>query len=60
MGVTNSNIINTTWSLLKCLLEKHEKDKSTDLHKSISRKLLQDGAFLPEWLLMSYKVFINN
>ncbi|KAF7387510.1 hypothetical protein HZH68_013187 [Vespula germanica] len=55
MGVTNSNIVNTTWSLLKYLLEKHEKDKSTDLHKSISRKLLQDGAFLPEWLLMSYK-----
>lgn len=35
---------------------KHEKDDNSELHKAVARKLLQDGAFLPQWLLISYKV----
>ncbi|KAG7213986.1 hypothetical protein KM043_001360 [Ampulex compressa] len=55
MGVSNSNIANTSWRLLEYLTLKHEKDRGSNLHKAVSRKLLQEGAFLPQWLLKSYK-----
>lgn len=38
---------------------KHEKDDNSELHKAVARKLLQEGAFLPQWLLISYKVSVK-
>ncbi|XP_033337859.1 nuclear pore complex protein Nup160 [Megalopta genalis] len=55
IGLSNTNITNTAWRLLQYLTLKHEKDKCSELHKAISKKLLQEGAFIPQWLLISYK-----
>ncbi|CAK9826764.1 Nuclear pore complex protein Nup160 homolog [Anthophora retusa] len=55
IGLSNANITNTAWRLLEYLTLKHEKDGCSELHKAVSRKLLQEGAFIPQWLLMSYK-----
>ncbi|XP_034185245.1 nuclear pore complex protein Nup160 [Osmia lignaria lignaria] len=55
IGLTNTNLTNTAWGLLQYLTLSHEKDRSSELHKAVSRKLLQEGAFIPQWLLMSYK-----
>jgi hypothetical protein len=41
---------------LEYLTLKQEKDNDSELHKIVAQKLLQDGAFLPQWLLISYKV----
>lgn len=56
IGISNSNIANTTWRLLEHLTLKHEQGRCSELHKAVCRKLLQEGAFIPQWLLMSYKV----
>lgn len=56
IGLTNTNLTNTAWGLLQYLTLSHEKDRCSELHKAVSRKLLQEGAFIPQWLLMSYKV----
>ncbi|CAL7942667.1 unnamed protein product [Xylocopa violacea] len=55
IGLSNTNITNTAWRLLEYLTLKHEKDGCSELHKAVARKLLQEGAFVPQWLLMSYK-----
>ncbi|OAD58553.1 hypothetical protein WN48_10964 [Eufriesea mexicana] len=55
IGLSNTNITNTVWRLLEYLTLKHEKDRCSALHKAVARKLLQEGAFIPQWLLMSYK-----
>ena len=55
IGLSNTNITNTAWRLLEYLTLNHEKDRCSELHKAVSRKLLQEGAFIPQWLLMSYK-----
>ncbi|XP_076237550.1 nuclear pore complex protein Nup160 [Calliopsis andreniformis] len=55
IGLSNTNITNTAWRLLEYLTLKHEKDECSELHKAVARKLLQDGAFIPQWLLISYK-----
>ncbi|XP_012270896.1 nuclear pore complex protein Nup160 homolog [Orussus abietinus] len=55
ISVSHSNVANTAWKLLEHLTLKHEKDCSSDLHKGVARKLVHHGAFLPEWLLSSYR-----
>ncbi|EFN74716.1 Nuclear pore complex protein Nup160-like protein [Camponotus floridanus] len=55
IGISNTTIANTAWRLLEYFVLKHEKDDNSELHKAVARKLLQDGAFLPQWLLISYK-----
>ncbi|XP_032683313.1 nuclear pore complex protein Nup160 homolog [Odontomachus brunneus] len=55
IGISNTTITNTAWRLLEYFTLKHEKNTNSELHKAVARKLLQDGAFLPQWLLMSYK-----
>ncbi|XP_066602662.1 nuclear pore complex protein Nup160 homolog [Prorops nasuta] len=55
IGITNSNVTNSTWKLLEYLTLHHEKEGQTELHKIVAKKLLQSAAFLPQWLLMSYK-----
>lgn len=56
IGISNTTITNTAWRLLEYFTLKHEKDSHSELHKVVAQKLLQDGAFLPQWLLISYKV----
>jgi len=57
IGISNTTITNTAWRLLEYFTLKHEEsDNNSELHKAVAQKLLQDGAFLPQWLLISYKV----
>ncbi|XP_034947135.1 nuclear pore complex protein Nup160 homolog [Chelonus insularis] len=50
-----TNVTDISWKLLEKLTLIHEKDCSSELHKSVARKLLHHGAFLPQWLMTSYK-----
>lgn len=56
IGISNTTITNTAWKLLEYFTLKHEQSDNCELHKAVAQKLLQDGAFLPQWLLISYKV----
>lgn len=44
-----------TWKLLQSLIEEHEEDDSTKLHKAVAGKILNLGDFLPHWLFLSYR-----
>lgn len=50
-----SNVANIAWKLLEHLTLTHEKENQSELHKGVARKLLHHGAFIPAWLLSSYK-----
>lgn len=43
------------WRLLEILLNKYEIPKQSTLHKAVAARLLGLGAFLPHWLVTSYK-----
>lgn len=47
--------VDAVWNLLRDLLMDNEKEGSSELHKSVTRKIIQLGAFLPQWLYDSYK-----
>jgi nuclear pore complex protein Nup160 len=44
------------WRLLETLLNKYESPRQSTLHKAVATRLLGLGAFLPYWLVMSYKL----
>lgn len=48
--------VGAAWSLLRDLIQTNEKIDSTELHKCVTRKILNLGAFLPQWLYSSYKI----
>ncbi|XP_008559870.1 nuclear pore complex protein Nup160 homolog [Microplitis demolitor] len=50
-----SNITDIAWRLLEKLTIGHEKKDSSELHKAVAKKILQHEAFLPQWLIASYK-----
>lgn len=43
------------WRLLETLLNKYENPRQSTLHKAVAARLLGLGAFLPHWLVTSYK-----
>jgi len=56
IGVGDGSAITMAWRLLEDILIKCEKDRLTILHKTVATRLLGLGVFLPNWLVMSYKV----
>lgn len=60
IGISNTTITNTVWRLLEYFTLKHENSDNCELHRAVAQKLLQDGAFLPQWLLISYKVSVRD
>lgn len=44
------------WRLLEILLNKYENPRQSTLHKAVAARLLGLGAFLPQWLVVSYKL----
>lgn len=44
------------WKYLQKCLKQHEESGRTELHKAIVTKLILVEAFLPQWLIDSYKV----
>lgn len=43
------------WRILEHLMGLHEPEPETRLHKCVVQKLFYHGAFVPNWLLSSYK-----
>lgn len=55
VGCSNNCLVDVCWGLLEKLTLLHEKERESELYKSIAGKLLHQGAFLPQWLMISYK-----
>lgn len=56
--MVNSSPATVCWDLLQMLIEQYEIPQLTHIHKVVSKKIISMGAFLPHWLLASYKVNI--
>ncbi|KAK9890753.1 hypothetical protein WA026_012101 [Henosepilachna vigintioctopunctata] len=54
--INNTNPADVAWLFLQQLLEEYEEPGLTTLHKVICRKVIQMGAFIPNWLFSSYKI----
>ncbi|XP_011311730.1 nuclear pore complex protein Nup160 homolog [Fopius arisanus] len=52
----SGNAADVSWRLLERLTLDNEKEESSELHKAVGKKLLHLGAFLPQWLMRSYKM----
>ncbi|KAH8276417.1 hypothetical protein KR018_005700 [Drosophila ironensis] len=50
-----TNPADMAWSLLQKLVEDHEGKDSTLIRKSVVNRLLMLNAFVPQWLMSSYK-----
>ncbi|KAK4875779.1 hypothetical protein RN001_012201 [Aquatica leii] len=44
------------WNLLQTYLEEYEDENMTTLHKVVCRKIVQMQAFIPYWILATYKL----
>jgi len=51
--------VDMAWSLLEKLLNEYEVTGESLLRKCITKKILNAGEFLPQWLYNSYKVSSN-
>ncbi|XP_046389457.1 nuclear pore complex protein Nup160 homolog isoform X2 [Ischnura elegans] len=55
LGVGDAPAVSLSWKLLEHFVNKYETPGQTILHKAVATKILSMGAFLPHWLLASYK-----
>jgi len=55
LGIVEATAVSLAWRLLETLLNKYESPRQSTLHKAVAARLLGLGAFLPTWLVTSYK-----
>ncbi|PNF18521.1 Nuclear pore complex protein Nup160-like protein [Cryptotermes secundus] len=55
LGIGEASAMLLAWRLLETLLNKYESSRQSTLHKAVAARLLGLGAFLPHWLVASYK-----
>ncbi|GLV44725.1 Nucleoporin 160kD [Carabus blaptoides fortunei] len=55
LSMVDSSPATVCWNLLQMLLEEYEEPHLTVIHKVVCRSIIGLGAFLPHWLLASYK-----
>jgi nuclear pore complex protein Nup160 len=55
LGIGEATAVLLAWRLLEALLNKYESPRQSTLHKAVATRILGLGAFLPHWLVMSYK-----
>jgi nuclear pore complex protein Nup160 len=55
LGSGEATAASLAWRLLETLLNKYESPRQSTLHKAVAARLLGLGAFLPNWLVTSYK-----
>lgn len=55
LGIGEATAMLLAWRLLETLLNKYESPRQSTLHKAVAARLLGLGAFLPNWLVTSYK-----
>jgi hypothetical protein len=54
-GSSSSSSVEAAWKLLQDLLSRLEEPSRSKLHKAVSVRLFSQGAYLPSWLVNSYK-----
>ncbi|KAK0176406.1 hypothetical protein PV328_000545 [Microctonus aethiopoides] len=52
---SGTSVADVAWRLLEKLISYHESDTGSELHKGVAKKIVHGGAFIPQWLLASYK-----
>lgn len=57
--VTDANASTAAWQLLEHLIWKYEQDNQTVIHKIVAGKIISLSAFLPQRLVTSYKVTVD-
>ncbi|XP_071447164.1 nuclear pore complex protein Nup160 homolog, partial [Hetaerina americana] len=55
LGIGDAPAVSLSWKLLEHFVNKYETPGQTILHKAVATRILSMGAFLPHWLLASYK-----
>ena len=55
LGIGEATAVSLAWRLLETLLNKYESHRQSTLHKAVAARILGLGAFLPNWLVRSYK-----
>lgn len=55
LGIGEATAVSLAWKLLEMLLNKYEQPRLSTLHKAVAARILGLGAFLPQWLVVSYK-----
>ncbi|PSN51838.1 Nuclear pore complex protein 160 [Blattella germanica] len=55
LGVGEATAVSLAWKLLETLMNKYEEPRLSTLHKAVTARILGLGAFLPQWLVVSYK-----
>lgn len=53
--VTDASASTAAWQLLEHLMMKYEQNNQTILHKIVAGKIMTLSAYLPQWLITSYK-----
>ena len=48
--------VEAAWRLLQSLLGRLEEGRQSKLHRAVAERLFSQGAYLPSWLVNSYKV----
>lgn len=54
--MVHSSPATVCWNLLEMLIGEYEEPKLSVIHKIVCHKIIRLGAFIPDWLLASYKV----
>ncbi|KAG8224210.1 hypothetical protein J437_LFUL002666, partial [Ladona fulva] len=55
LGIGDAPAVSLSWKLLEHFVKKYESPGQTVLHKAVAARVLSMGAFLPHWLIESYK-----
>ena len=56
MDIRAGSAVEAAWKLLQCLLWRLEEGRQSKLHRAVAERLFSQGAYLPSWLVNSYKI----
>ena len=59
MDIRAGSAVEAAWKLLQCLLGRLEEGRQSKLHRAVAERLFSQGAYLPSWLVNSYKMVSN-
>ena len=56
VDIRAGSAVEAAWKLLQCLLGRLEEGRQSKLHRAVAERLFSQGAYLPSWLVNSYKM----
>ena len=56
VDIRAGSAVEAAWKLLQCLLCRLEEGRQSKLHRAVAERLFSQGAYLPSWLVNSYKI----